>query len=125
MATSVSTSALPCAGMVVGLEAYTSYPAANSDPRVGARPAGERSLICKLGRPAGFVAGDVVVDMLVAVRCFFAGAGVDGESGCLSVDVEISVRGGVDGSDIDCFFWDWTLGVFVFCSSSSMAWRAV
>lgn len=64
---------------------------------MGARADEERSLICRLGRPAGLVTGDVVVDM---VLCFFAGAGVVGERGCLSV--ETSVRGGVEGADMVC-----------------------
>lgn len=116
MLMSVSTRALPRAGMVVSLEAYTSYPAAKALPRVGRRALSESFLtrsggdwfsamaaLSVLARLAGGdVGGDVMPSAVVMIYSLCWGAG-RGEGTC-SIDLHDGrKRGGVRGA------------AFVFC----------
>lgn len=88
MLMSVSTSTLPRAGTVVGRDAYRSYPAANSLPRVGVLAFSESFLIRRGGVSSTLVTAgpllvddDMVVDV-VAVLTLFAGGDVGGDVIC-------------------------------------------
>lgn len=99
MLMSVLTRALPRAGIVVSREAYMSYPAANSLPRVGRRPLSESFLICSwesmartvLTRLAGGEELEVVLMGVASASTVMVVAGVD---------LGIVVRGGSR-------WWNW------------------
>lgn len=83
MLMSVSTNALPRAGMTVSFAAYRSYPAAKADPRVGSRALSDSFLMRREGicsilavRAAGL---GVAVGTVLSVFNLFAGGDTGGE----------------------------------------------